>query len=154
MALDHEKLDVYRAAIELIAWVGDRLADSPEVRRLPAAKHLDEASPSIANNISEGNGKRSLADRCHFLDIARGSALECAACLGALVARKRLTPAEAAIGKQTLERILSMLWKMIGALQPGPSSPSTSTSASPSTSASTSTSTSTRGRAVSPIRGR
>ena len=91
MALDHEKLDVYRAAIEFIAWGGDRLADSPEVGRLPAAKHLDEASQSIANDIAEGNGKRSLADRCRFLDIARGSALECAACLDALVARKRLT---------------------------------------------------------------
>ena len=118
MALDHEKLDVYRLAIEFIAWVGDCLENSPEIRRLPAAKHLDEASQSIANNIAEGNGKRSLADRCRFLDIARGSALECAACLDGLVARKRLTPADAAIGKQALERIVSMLWKMIAANQP------------------------------------
>ena len=110
MALDHEKLDVYRAAIEFIAWGGDRLADSPEVRRLPAAKHLDEASQSTANDIAEGNGKRSPADRCRFLDIARGSALECAACLDALVARKRVMP------------------------QPGPPSPSTSASTSTSTS--------------------
>ena len=82
------------------------------------------------------------ADRAHYvgwgstvgplplLGHTRGPALECAACLDALVARKRLAPAEAAIGKQTLERIASMLRKMIGAVQPGPPSPSTSTSAS------------------------
>ncbi len=45
----------------------------------------------IANNIAEGNGKRSLPDRCRYLDIARGSALECAACLDGLVARRKLS---------------------------------------------------------------
>jgi hypothetical protein len=30
-------------------------------------------------NIAEGNGKRNLKDRARFLDIACGSALECAA---------------------------------------------------------------------------
>ena len=89
---DHEKLDVYSAAIEFIAWVGEIL-DGPLVGcRLSAKKHLDEASQSIANNIAEGNGKRSPSDRCRFLDIATGSAMECAACLDGLVARRHLEP--------------------------------------------------------------
>ena len=146
MGLDHEKLDVYRATLEFIAWVSDRLERSPEIRRLPPAKHLDESSQSIANNIAERNGKRSLADRSRFLEIARGSALECAACIDGLVARKRLAAADASMGKQILERIVSMLCKMIMANQ----SPVSSTSPSPMTS----TSTSTKSSLVSPIRGR
>ena len=133
MAFDHERLDVYRLAIEFIGWVGESLEGPLKSARMSATKHLDEASQSIANNIAEGNGKRSRPDRCRFLDIARGSALECAACLAALAARKRLSPVDAARGKQMLERIVSMLWRMIEAFQ-SPSSSTTSTSTSTSTS--------------------
>jgi four helix bundle protein len=126
MSFDHEKLDVYRLAIEFIAWVGDRLETSLKKSGMSATKHLDEASQSIANNIAEGNGKRSSADRCRFLDIARGSALECAACLDALAARRRITKDELAEGKLLLERIVSMLWRMIELFQTS-SSPKTST---------------------------
>ena len=104
---DHDQLDVYRLAIEFIAWTGELLDNSLKTSGLSAAKHLDAASQSIANNIAEGNGKRSKADRCRFLDIARGSALECAACLDALAARRRLSAAEQEHGKMLLERIVS-----------------------------------------------
>ena len=130
MPLDHERLDVYKLAIDFIAWIGEQLDGPLDGMRLSAAKHLDAASQSIANNIAEGNGKRSRPDRCRFLDIARGSALECAACLDGLAARKRLGASEVAEGKKLLERIVAMLWRMIVALQ---GSPSTSTSTSTST---------------------
>jgi len=32
-------------------------------------------------NIAEGNGRFTSPDRCRFFDTARGSVLECAACL-------------------------------------------------------------------------
>jgi four helix bundle protein len=86
--------------------VGERLEGSLKNSRTSATKHLDEASGSITNNIAEGNRKRSRTDRCRFLGIARGSALECAACLDPLVARKRIDPSEAE-GKQLL-----ILWSV------------------------------------------
>lgn len=110
---DHEKLDVYRLAIEFLAWVGELLDGRLGGARHAAVKHLDEASQSIANNIAEGNGKRSLADRCRFLDMARGSALECAACLDGLVARRKLSVDQVTAGKGMLMRIVSMLTKML-----------------------------------------
>jgi four helix bundle protein len=130
MGFEHERLDVCRVTVELIAWVGDRLDGSLKNARMSATRHLAEASQSIANNIAEGNGKRSRADRCRVLDRARGSALECAACLDALAARKRITFTELADGKQMLERIVSMRWKMIEAFQPE-SSPKTNEHATP-----------------------
>ena len=110
---DHEKLDVYRLAIDFQSWLGQLLDDDALTGpRISAIRHLDEASTSISNNIAEGNGKRSAADRCRFLDIARGSALECAACLDTLVARKRLDRRTASEGKAMLIRIVSMLVKL------------------------------------------
>jgi four helix bundle protein len=143
MAFDHEKLDVYRLAVLFSSWVGEQLEGSLKNSRTSATKHLDEASGSITNNIAEGNGKRSRTDRCRFLDIARGSALECAACLDTLVARKRIDPSEAEEGKQLLERIVSMLWRMIESQQSHPDH-GTKISTSTMTIASTSPSTSTR----------
>jgi four helix bundle protein len=114
---DHEKLDVYKLSIEFQRWLGP-LIDSTQGKgvRISAARHLDDASTSISNNIAEGNGKRSAIDRCRFLDIARGSALECAACLDVLVARKRLDDHLAAEGKALLVRIVSMLSKLTARL--------------------------------------
>jgi four helix bundle protein len=126
-SFDHEKLDVYRVTIDFLAWVGSMVDDRLKTTRLGALKHLDEASTSVALNIAEGNGKRSRIDRARFLDIARGSALESAACLDVLVARKRLDALEVRPAKTELVRIVSMLTKLIETLLK-PSSTSTSTS--------------------------
>jgi four helix bundle protein len=104
---DHEKLDVYREAINFCGWVGEFLAS---ISAKAAAKdQLDRASTSIPLNIAEGNGKFSAKDRARFFEMARGSALECAACLDVLVVRK-LTKEEARAGqKERLVRIVEML---------------------------------------------
>ena len=96
---DHEKLDVYQESVAFCGWVGDLLN---EITGKAAAKdQLDRASTSLPLNIAEGNGKFSDADRSRFLEIARGSALERAACLDVLVARRfiaaeRIVPRERA----------------------------------------------------------
>ena len=109
---DHEKLDVYRKSIAFCAWVGEFL---PQITQKTAAKdQLDRASTSIPLNIAEGNGKFSVKDRARFLEMARGSALECAACLDVLVARKLATEEQVAGAKSELAAIVRM---MIGLLK-------------------------------------
>jgi len=75
MSFDHEKLDVYRLAVEFIAWTGELLDTSLKKTGLSAAKHLEEASQSIANNIAEGNGQTLT---CGPLPIPRHRARICA----------------------------------------------------------------------------
>jgi four helix bundle protein len=108
---DHEKLDVYREAIDFCGWVGEFLAT---ISAKAAAKdQLDRASTSIPLNIAEGNGKFSTVDRARFLEIARGSALECAACLDVLAVRK-LTATDGIVpAKEQLVRIVNMLMGML-----------------------------------------
>jgi four helix bundle protein len=108
---DHEKLDVYQEAICFCGWVGEFLG---QISAKAAAKdQLDRASTSIPLNIAEGNGKFSDSDRARFLEIARGSALECAACLDVLIVRK-LTSAECVVPqKEQLVRIVNMLMGLL-----------------------------------------
>ncbi len=104
---DHEKLDVYQEAIAFCGWVGEFLES---VSGKTAAKdQLDRASTSIPLNITEGNGKFSQRDRARFLEMARGSALECAACLDVLVARRLATVENVLAAKQRLVGIVQML---------------------------------------------
>jgi four helix bundle protein len=103
---DHEKLKVYQDALRFIEWV------TPLLERLPgkvAAKdQLDRASTSVVLNIAEGNGKRSHPDRCRYFDSARGSGVECAACLDVLRVKGLVSPEETVIGKTILVEVVSM----------------------------------------------
>ena len=104
---DHEKLDVYRESIAFCGWVGEFLG---AITAKAAAKdQLDRASTSIPLNIAEGNGKFSAKDRARFFEVARGSALECAACLDVLLPRKLASEELVVAPKETLARIVQML---------------------------------------------
>ena len=108
----HEKLRVYQEAIAFVAWCEEIVQECKG--RSAAKKHLDEASTSVVLNIAEGNGKYSSRDRKRYFDIARASALECAACLDVLVAKKRLDPEIIAPGRSRLLGIVSMLFGLSG----------------------------------------
>jgi four helix bundle protein len=104
---DHEKLDVYQEAIAFCGWVGEFLAG---ISAKAAAKdQLDRASTNIPLNIAEGNGKFSANDRARFFEMARGSALECAACLDVLLVRKLAAEEQVVPAKEKLARIVQML---------------------------------------------
>ena len=108
---DHEKLDVYRESIAFCGWVGELLG---QISAKTAAKdQLDRASTSFPLNIAEGNGKFSTVDRARFLEIARGSALERAACLDVLEVRKLVAGEQILSGKETLVRIVNILMGML-----------------------------------------
>src|ERR1035437_1995108 len=108
---DHEKLRAYQEALRFAAWVGPIIEKLPA--KLAAKDQLDRASTSIVLNIAEGNGKRSHPDRCRYLDIARGCALESAACLDVLVARCMLTGEEIVEGKTILHGVVSLVAGLI-----------------------------------------
>ena len=108
---DHEKLDVHRESIGFCGWVGDLLNDI--TGKAAAKDQLDRASTSLPLNIAEGNGKFSDADRSRFLEIARGSALECAACLDVLTVRKLIATEQIVPAKEQLVRIVNMLMGML-----------------------------------------
>ena len=112
-SLDHEKLDVYQMSLQFITWT------LPLLEKLPpnaaVRSQLDRASTSIPLNIAEGNGKFTSADRCRFFDNARGSAVECSACLDVTIAKKFAKTSDVSAGKSQCVQMVSMLYGMIRA---------------------------------------
>jgi four helix bundle protein len=114
MPFHYEKLTVYKRALEFATW-SQELSESV-TKKTSTRDHLERAGDSIALNIAEGNGKFSRKDRARFFQIAHGSALESAAWLDLLVAR-RCCPADAIVrGKAILEEIVKILFKMLDQL--------------------------------------
>jgi four helix bundle protein len=111
MALGHEKLDVYRLAICYVAWVYEHSEKLNSVHRHARDQWL-RASQSIPLNIAEGNGKTAEADRRRYFEIARGSALECAAIQDVLVVGKGLEEDTSRAHKVELDRIAAMLSRL------------------------------------------
>jgi four helix bundle protein len=108
---DREKLRVYQETLAFASWAETILERAK--KSSPLHDQLDRARISVLLNIAEGNGRFTAADRCRFFDAARGSALECAACLDLLAVKKVVDANELAHGKQLLEKIVSMLVGLI-----------------------------------------
>ena len=108
---DHEKLRAYQEALRFVAWVDPLIEKLPA--KIAARDQLDRASTSTVLNIAEGNGKRSHPDRCRYFDIARGSAVECAACLDVLAVKGKISRDDASAGKSILLGIVSMVAGLI-----------------------------------------
>ena len=114
MPFHHEKLTVYKRALEFATWSQDLIESV--TKKTSTRDHLEHAGDSIALHIAERNGKFSQKDRARFFQIAHGSALESTACLDLLVAR-RCCPNEAIVrGKAILEEIVKMLFRMLDQL--------------------------------------
>ncbi len=110
--LSYQKLDVYQCAIEFLALA------ALIVGRLPRgysflADELNRPAMSIPQNITEGVGKPSEADRSRYFGIARGSAMECGAILDACAVLGLAGVDTLKKGADLLERIVSMLSKMM-----------------------------------------
>ena len=110
MSFGHERLDVYRAAIEYVGWAY-HLCERLRGHR-NAKEQLLRASQAIPLNIAEGNGKATDADRRRYFEIARGSAMECGAIQDVLEVCGALSAEENAKGKAVLDRIVAMLTRL------------------------------------------
>jgi four helix bundle protein len=115
---DHERLDVYKAALSFSVSV-HKLSDELPKNRKHLADQLRRASASTVLNIAEGAGEWESKEKARFYRMARRSATECAAAIDILL---ELGAVERAVTRETLgvlQRIVCMLVKMIRGRMPG-----------------------------------
>ncbi|MDP1615373.1 MAG: four helix bundle protein [Methylococcales bacterium] len=109
---DHEKLNVYQAAIEFV------VATETIVRQFPNGRgylidQLQRAGSSILLNIAEGAGEFSANEKMRFYRMARRSATESAGILDICMRLNLADENMIAISRGLLLRIVSMLTKMV-----------------------------------------
>jgi hypothetical protein len=80
-------------------------------------------------NIAEGAGEFSKPDEARFYRFTRRSATECAAALDVAVRLELANPAQCEAGREILIRIVSMLTKLVRALERRAGRPGTGTGA-------------------------
>lgn len=105
---DHERMDVYRAALDFVKRATAIRGQFP-TGRSSLADQLDRASVSIALNIAEGAGEFARKEKARFYRIARRSATECAAILDIIRELEMVDPSAVAAAKELLRDIVSML---------------------------------------------
>lgn len=108
MGFDHERLDVYQAAVSLLGITAQVIA------RLPRGyayfkDQLGRASLSIVTNIAEGAGEFMPAEKARFYRMACRSATECAAIFDVCEGLNLADPTLVAKGRDLLLRIVAML---------------------------------------------
>ena len=111
MVFGHEKLDVYRLALQYVSWVFE-ISECLSGKYGNARDQLLRASQSIPLNIAEGNGKVTERDHGRYFEIARASALECAAIQDVLEMGNMITSEINLEKKNMLSRIVAMLTKL------------------------------------------
>ena len=109
---EHERLDVYQAAIELIV-LADSTAGALPRGSSYLADQLRRASTSIAFNIAEGAGEFAPADKARFYRMARRSATESAAILDACRRLSLVDAGSSDTSRALLLRIVAMLTAMV-----------------------------------------
>lgn len=111
MNLDHEKLDVYRIALEFLV-MANAIIESLPRGRSHIADQFTRASMSIVLNLAEGAGKHSKPDKRRYYVSARGSATESAALLDICAKLDLIDDEKHKLGKEMIVRIVSMLIKL------------------------------------------
>ena len=114
----HHTLKAWQHAQRLAVECAKAANRFPDVEQTALADQLRRACYSVPLNIAEGNAKYTAPDRCRYFDTARGSALECAACLDVLVAKGKGTAEETQKGKEILHETVSLLVGLIRSIAP------------------------------------
>lgn len=115
MHFDHERLDVYTAAVDFVA-LAHRITLALPTGHGDLADQLRRASTSVVLNIAEGAGEFSKPAKASFYRIARRSATESAAVLDVAVRLELIDRHVCEPGRDLLIRIVSMLTNMVRAL--------------------------------------
>ena len=108
---DHEKLNVYRIAIEFVLLADEIIEHLPRGRAY-LSDQLHRAALSISLNIAEGAGEYAIDEKIRFYRMAKRSATECAGILDVCQRLELIGENQYVKGRELLIRIVSMLIKM------------------------------------------
>lgn len=108
---DHERLDAYQVALDLVVVIDKIVEDLPRGRGY-LADQLQRAGTSVPLNIAEGAGEYSASEKGRFYRMAKRSATECAGIFEICKRLQLIEEVQYFKGRELLIRIVAMLTKM------------------------------------------
>jgi four helix bundle protein len=109
---DHERLEVYKKAVEFVVLANDVVEQLPRGRGY-LADQLQRAATSIPLNVAEGAGEFLPKEKARFYRMARRSATESAAILDVCHRLSLLDETRNKTGRRLLLEVVAMLVRMI-----------------------------------------
>jgi four helix bundle protein len=106
--LDFERLDCYQVAVQFTALAARLIPAGHRALR----DQLSRAAASVPLNIAESAGRTAPSDKAHFIAIARGSAMECAAVIDVLLASGIAPIGPCRAARRLLVRVAQMLTRL------------------------------------------
>ena len=110
--LHFQKLDVYQRSIEFLT-LAHRVRERLPKGHADLADQLRRAAQSVPQNIAEGCGRTTRADKAKHYTIARGSVMESASHLDVMRVDELIDAELYEQGIELLKRIVAMLTKLI-----------------------------------------
>lgn len=114
MARKHQKLDVWKDAMDLVEQIYRLTARFPNDERYGLSGQLRRAAVAIPSNIAEGAARSSRREYVRYLEIARSSLVEIETQL-AIARRLTMAPNDAKLD-DSLDRVFARLSALMKAL--------------------------------------
>ena len=111
---DFENLKVYQKALELIDKIFSIYRKLETEYKYSIGSNLVRAGLSIANNLAEGNGKKSIREKKRYFDISSDSARECVSVFNVLKRQNLLGQELYKEVRSDAREITSMIRALIG----------------------------------------
>jgi len=108
---DHERWDVYHAALDLVILINEVIDKLPR-GTAHLADQLQRAGTSVPLNIAEGSGEDAVSEKARFYRMARRSATECASIFDICKKLSLIEEEKYIAARELLLRIVAMLTKM------------------------------------------
>lgn len=110
---DFEKLNVYQKVLSFIDKIFNVVKTLPKEYRYPLGDNLLRAGLSIANNLAEGNGKKSIKEKHRYFGTSLDSARECISVFNVLKQQRLIDNDMYNKVRSDVKEITSMVWGLI-----------------------------------------
>lgn len=115
-SFDFEKLKVYQKALDFIDKIFEIYKNLPREYHHSLGDNLLRASLSIANNLAEGNGKKSKKEKQRYFSISLDSTRECISVFNVFKRQKLITDNKFLELRSDGKEITGMIYALINSL--------------------------------------
>ena len=110
---DFEDLKVYQKSLSLIDYIFSVYKLLPQEFKISVGSNLIRAGMSIANNLAEGNGKKSKKEKIRYFGTSLDSTRECVSVFNVLKRQSLIRDSDYKEFRSQSREITNMIWALI-----------------------------------------